>query len=54
VYTLDRADLISHGFNLYDVLIEDRGRWVLEGLERFPEPPLAEDEEAEHDATDVT
>lgn len=29
VYTLDRADLIMHGLNLYDVLIMDRGRWLL-------------------------
>src|ERR1700737_2087366 len=39
IYALDRADLIMHGFNLYDVLIMDRGRWLLGGLERYPEPP---------------
>jgi hypothetical protein len=39
VYALNRADLIMHGFNLYDLLVMDRGRWLLDGLERFPEPP---------------
>ena len=47
VYALDKSDLIMHGFNLYDVLIMDRGRWLLEGLEQFSEPPPSEDEEAE-------
>lgn len=37
IYSLDRADLISHGFNVYDVWIRDRGRWLLQGLERFAE-----------------
>jgi hypothetical protein len=46
VYALDRADLVMHGFNLYDVLIMDRGRWLLDGLERFPEPPPDPDEDA--------
>jgi hypothetical protein len=36
-----------HGFNLYDVLIMDRGRWLLDGLERFPGPPPGENAEAE-------
>ncbi len=47
VYTLDKADLIMHGFNLYDVLIMDRWRWLLDGLERFPGPPPGENAEAE-------
>ena len=34
-----------HGFNLYDLLIMDRGRWLLDGLERLPEPPPAEETE---------
>jgi hypothetical protein len=42
VYALDRADLVVHGFNMYDVLVMDRGRWLLDGLERFPDPPPAE------------
>lgn len=46
VYALDRADLIMHGFNLYDVLIMDRGRWLLDGFERFLEPPPDPDEAA--------
>jgi hypothetical protein len=33
VYALDKADLIMHNFNLYDILIMDRGRWLLDGLE---------------------
>ena len=49
VYALDHADLIMHNFNRYNVLIMDRGRWVLDGLERFSEPPPAGDEEAEPD-----
>ena len=36
VYLMDRADLVSHNFNLYDVWITDRGRWLLAGLEQFP------------------
>lgn len=44
VYALDRADLIMHGFNLYDVWIMDKGRWVLDGLERYPESPGTEDD----------
>jgi hypothetical protein len=47
VYALDRAELITHGFNLYDVWVMDRGRWVLDALERFPEPPPPQDEDAE-------
>jgi hypothetical protein len=50
VYALDKADLIMHGFNLYDVLIMDRGRWLLDGLERFPGPPPGENVEAEPNA----
>ena len=46
VYALDKADLITHGFNLYDILMMDRGWWLLDGLERFPEPPPP-DEDAE-------
>jgi hypothetical protein len=47
VSALDRADLLMHGFNLYAVLITDRGRWLLDGLERFLEPPREENAEAE-------
>jgi hypothetical protein len=47
VYALDRANLVMHGFNLYDVLIMDRGRWLLEGLERFPKPSREKETEAE-------
>ena len=49
VYALDKADLVMHGFNLYDVLIMDRGRWLLDGLERFPAPAPGEDAEATPD-----
>jgi hypothetical protein len=51
VYALDRAGLVGHSFNLYDVLIMDRGRWLLEGLERFPEPPPIPDEDSEPEAS---
>jgi hypothetical protein len=47
VYALDKGGLIMHGFNMYDILIMDRGRWLLDGLERFPEPPPEEDTDAE-------
>jgi hypothetical protein len=47
VYALDKADLVQHEFNLYDLLIADRGQWLLDGLERFPEPPREEEAGAE-------
>jgi hypothetical protein len=47
VYALDKADLVTHGFNLYDILMMDRGWWLLDGLERFPDPPPPPDEGAE-------
>jgi hypothetical protein len=47
VYALDRAGLVMHNFNLYDVLIMDRGRSLLDGLERFPQPPPVLGEDAE-------
>jgi hypothetical protein len=47
VYALDKANLIMHEFNLYNVLIMDRRRWLLDGLERFPGPPPGENAEAE-------
>lgn len=46
IHTLDNADLVMHGFNLYDLSIMNRGRWLLAGLERFPEPPPTDVEEA--------
>ncbi len=45
IYALERADLVMHGFNLHDLWIMDRGRWLLDGLERFPEPPEQDDPE---------
>jgi hypothetical protein len=51
VYALDKADLVMHGFNLYDVLLMDRGRWLLDGLERFPEPPPVSDKDSEQEAS---
>ncbi|MFO1046137.1 MAG: hypothetical protein U0941_30535 [Planctomycetaceae bacterium] len=47
MYALDKADVITHGFNLYDILMMDRGWWLLDGLERFPEPPRLQDDDAE-------
>ena len=47
VYALDKADVITHGFNLYDILMMDRGWWLLDGLERFPEPPRLQDDDTE-------
>jgi hypothetical protein len=38
IYTLDRADLLMHGFNLYDVWATAKGRWLLAGLEQFAQP----------------
>ncbi len=35
VYALLRADLVRHGFRLTDVWITDRGRLLLEALERY-------------------
>ncbi len=35
VYALQRADLVRHGFRLTDVWIADRGRLLLEALERY-------------------
>jgi hypothetical protein len=47
VYALDKADLVMHGFNLYELSIMVRGRWILVGLERFPEAPPGEEAETE-------
>lgn len=35
VYGLDQRDLISHGFRVTDVWITDKGRWLLEAMERL-------------------
>jgi len=50
VYALDKADLITHGFNLYDILMMDRGWRLLDGLERFAKPPPKDDLEREPEA----
>ena len=43
VHFLERANLVQHNFNLYDLWITPRGRWVLAGLERFgPKPETGE------------
>ena len=36
VYGLDQRDLVSHSFRVNDVWITDKGRWLLEALERIP------------------
>ncbi|MCL1636137.1 hypothetical protein M2650_16060 [Luteimonas sp. SX5] len=38
VYGLQQRDLIWHGFRLTDVWITDKGRWLLQAIERFPPP----------------
>lgn len=35
VYGLDQRDLVSHGFRVTDVWITEKGRWLLEALERI-------------------
>jgi hypothetical protein len=35
VYALERADLLTHGFNVTDIWITERGRKVLAGLLRW-------------------
>jgi hypothetical protein len=45
VYSLDRADLIYHNYNVTDIWITEKGREVLEALERFPNPAMLEDTE---------
>ena len=35
VYGLDQRDLVSHGFRVTDVWITNKGRWLLEAMERF-------------------
>lgn len=48
VYAIDRAGLVAHNFNLYDLMIMDRGRWILDALERFPQPvPLVDEDNSE-------
>ncbi len=56
VYTLDRADLVHHNYNVLDIWIMDRGRLVLDALDRFPDPALLEDDEqaSGHQSTDKT
>jgi hypothetical protein len=43
VYGLEQRDLIWHGFRLTDVWITDKGRWLLEALQRLPPPPEGEE-----------
>ncbi len=38
IYTLEKADLLYHGSNVLDVWITRKGRWLLEALDRFPNP----------------
>ena len=35
VYGLEQRDLVSHSFRVTDVWITNKGRWLLEALERF-------------------
>jgi hypothetical protein len=44
VYGLERADLLFHGSNLFDLWVADRGRWLLAGLREYLEPPLCSEE----------
>lgn len=48
VYALDKADLVLHNYNRYDLLIADRGQWLLDGLQRFSEPPSDEEQGRTH------
>ena len=41
VYGADRAGLVAHNFNRYDLMLMNRGRWILDALERFSEPAPA-------------
>lgn len=45
VYALDRADLAYHNYNVMDLWITDKGRCVLDALDRFPDPRWSEDHE---------
>jgi hypothetical protein len=49
VYSLEKADLVLHNYNRYDLLIADRGQWLMDGLERFPEPPTTDDAVGDQD-----
>lgn len=35
VYGLDQRNLVSHNFRVTDVWITDKGRWLLDAMERF-------------------
>ncbi len=36
---------VLHNFNRYDLMLLNRGRWILDALERFPVPvPLTDDD----------
>lgn len=39
IHALEKADLVFHNFNRNDLLIADRGQWLLHGLEQFSDPP---------------
>jgi hypothetical protein len=43
VYMLDRANFVHHNYNVSDLWITDKGRALLDALERFPDPALLED-----------
>lgn len=38
VYGFERADLLYHGWNVFDLTIMDKGRRLLAALDRFPDP----------------
>jgi hypothetical protein len=42
VYSLDRAGMIYHNYNISDIWITEKGRALFAALERFPDPSLIE------------
>lgn len=38
VYGFEKAGLLYHGFNVFDLSITDKGRRLLAALDRFPDP----------------
>lgn len=38
VYGFEKADLLYHGWNVFDLTIMEKGRRILAALDRFPDP----------------
>jgi hypothetical protein len=43
VYSLDRAGLVTHNYNVTDLWITPKGEAVLDALERYPDPASIEE-----------